>query len=132
MGFELIENTCVVAVYKGVVRKLEEIKGSDPKSFKKTLKQLQVLSIGCKFNKPEQWKPLKSKPCREFDIWELKPKPFRLAFFKDSCKGKKTFVVFAIWRKKGNREDNKRIEKVCREAALFIEKWQKFKGEAGC
>ena len=81
----------------------------------------------CQFNKPEQWKPLRGTMCREYDIWELKPKPYRLAFFKDNFKGKNCFVVFAAWKKEGGKRDRELIGRICGEAPSIIELWNKFK-----
>jgi len=132
MEFEVIEDKCIAAVHRRVVEALIEIKRDDGKGFKRIMSKLQQLTKACHFNKPEQWKPLKGEHCRKFGIWELKPKPYRLAFFKDSCKGKEVFVFYAIWRKKETRENDREINKICREASLFIESWNRFKEERRC
>ena len=122
--FRIREGRCVVALYREVE---EFIDGLDPKARRKIFAKLKFLSEACQFNKPEQWKPLRGTMCREYDIWELKPKPYRLAFFKDNFKGKNCFVVFAAWKKEGGKRDRELIGRICGEAPSIIELWNKFK-----
>jgi mRNA-degrading endonuclease RelE of RelBE toxin-antitoxin system len=129
--FELWEDECVVAVYKEVLIELKRLRKEDKKGFKKVLERIEMLAKRCFFNSPEQWKPLKGETCQKFGIWELKPKPYRLAFFEDSYENRKCFVIYKIWRKEGKRKDRKLIEKICSEAQAIKEKWEYFKGQGG-
>jgi len=125
--FELIEEKCVVAVYRGVLNVLVKIKREDEKRFKKVFGKIEMLAKRCFFNKPEQWKVLKGETCRKFGVRELKPKPYRLAFFKDSYKAKECFIVYAVWRKEGKKKDRKLIEQICGKAQAIKEEWITFK-----
>ncbi len=127
--FSVKEGKCVIALHKGVE---EFIDGLDEKARRKIFAKLKFLSEACQFNKPEQWRPLKGTMCRKYDIWELKPKPYRLAFFKDNFKGKTCFVVFAVWKKEGGKKDRELIERICGEAASVKEFWHRFKQEEEC
>jgi hypothetical protein len=129
--FEIWADKCVVAVYKEVLIELKRLRKEDKKGFKKVLERIEMLARRCFFNSPEQWKPLKGEICQKFGIWELKPKPYRLAFFEDSYRNRKCFVIYEIWRKEGKSKDRKLIEKICGEAQAIKEKWEYFKGQGG-
>jgi len=129
--FDLLEEECIVAVCKSVINELKKIKKEDKREFKKVLSMIEMLAKRCFFNNPEQWKPLKGKICQKYSIWELKPKPYRLAFFKDFYRNKECFVIYKIWRKEGKRRDRKLIEKICSEAQVIKEKWAYFKEKGG-
>ncbi|RTZ58944.1 MAG: hypothetical protein DSZ31_04800 [Gammaproteobacteria bacterium] len=129
--FDLFEEKCIVAVYEEVLNELKKIEKEDKRDFRKILKMIKMLAKRCFFNNPEQWKPLKGEICQMFGIWELKPKPYRLAFFKDFYRNKECFVIYEIWRKEGKRKDRKLIEKICSKAQTIKEKWIYFKEKGG-
>jgi hypothetical protein len=107
------------------IGKLEQIKRNDQKGYKKIIKQLEMLSKGLYFNKEEQWRPLKGKDCRENKIWELKPKPYRLAFIWLNCKKLEIFIFFEIWKKEGRRKkESEKIEKLCKNAYTVLEEFE--------
>jgi len=125
--FEILEGVCIVVVFEKVLDDLKKIQQEDLKGFKKILAKLEILSKRCYFNSPEHWKPLEGEICRRFNVWELKPKPYRLAFFKDFYRNKQCFIVYEIWRKKGKSKDKQLIEKICRKAYVIKEQWNYFK-----
>lgn len=128
MAFKIIEENEIVAIYLEVLEELGEIKKDDKDGYNRIMNMFLLLSRGMKFNKDEQWRPLKGRNCKKHKVWELKPKPYRVAFFKDNFKDKEVFVFFAIWRKKSNKEDKRAIEKACREVETIIKIWENFKG----
>jgi hypothetical protein len=104
-----------------LIRDLEQVKRNDLKSYKKIMKQLKMLSDGLYFNKEEQWRPLKGKDCRENNIWELKPKPYRLAFIWLNCTQLEIFIFFRLWKKEGRRKkESEKIEKLCKDAYIIL------------
>ncbi len=65
---------------------------------------------------------LEGAQCKERNVWELKPKPYRIAFV---CICRKYILVGYIWRKKGNKRDNAEIKKVCERMAELTERFLK-------
>ncbi len=65
-------------------------------------------------------KPLKGGSCKGKSIWELKPKPYRVAFM---CLCGRYMLVGYIWRKRANTRDSAEIEKACKLMAELAEKF---------
>ena len=63
-------------------------------------------------------RPLKGKACK--GMWELKPKPYRVAFM---CLCDRYMLVGYIWRKRANTRDSAEIEKACKLMAELAEKF---------
>lgn len=65
---------------------------------------------------------LEGFPCEEWNVWEIKPKPYRIAFVR-IC-GKHILVGY-IWRKKGKSTDSVEIRKACEKMVELIRKFMK-------
>ena len=100
----------------------EQIRGLDKKSRKRVLQYLYRLADRFP-NKPEQWQKLKGSDCE--DVFELKPKPYRVACLVYK---RRYILAYYLWRVQSNRSKGKsdEIGKACRMAQEVKDGFKRF------
>jgi len=118
--FHLVEELkYVIYILKKVEQEIIDMK--DKKAQKKVLQNLRRLS-GTMPNNPEKWRLIKS--CEGSNVYELKPKPYRLGCYKHG----KCILVVHMWRvqKNSSSEKRKNIEKVCSTVREVKDEFERF------
>ncbi len=107
---------CVTDELEGQIREL------DKRDRKRVLQYLYRLADRFP-NKPEQWRKLKGSGCE--DVFELKPKPYRVACL---VYRKRYILAYYLWRVQSNRSKRKsdEIGKACRIAQELRDGFKRF------
>ena len=109
----------VVCILKHVEKEIEEL---DDAKEKKRIVQFLYRLLERFPNKPEQWRKLKGEDCK--NVFELKPKPYRLACLVMD----RYILVVHLWRVQKNRSRSKssEIKKACIKAKEVKDEFKKF------
>jgi len=93
----------------------------DVKAQKKILQSLKRLTARIP-NKPEMWEAIKG--CEGINVYELKPKPYRLGCYKSG----RYILVVHIWRVQKGKGSKKRndINKACEIAKEVKDEFERF------
>ena len=110
-----------VWAWKGFDGVFEEVTEGDGRGKKKVHAWIRRLAnaFPSGTNKIE---PLKGSACKGKGLWELKPKPYRVAF---TYLCSRYMLVGYIWRKRANTRDSAEIEKACKLMAELTERFLK-------
>jgi len=108
-----------VWIWSGFGRVFKQVTKGDSKGARKV--HSWILRLAHAFPQGEgKARPLKGGSCESKSIWELKPKPYRVAF---TCICDRYMLVGYMWRKRADTRDSAEIEKACK---LMIELAEKF------
>ena len=108
-----------VWVWEGFDKLYQEVTKGDPKGAKKVLGWIKRLAEAFPQGE-DKVKRLKGGSCKKQNIWELKPKPYRVAFV---CLCDRYMLVGYIWRKRNDMRDSKEIEKACKRMEELAERF---------
>ncbi len=110
-----------VWVWKGFEEQADRLFKGDPRGEEKVYSWIGRLAERIPRG-TDKARRLEGAPCEEWNVWELKPKPYRVAFV---CICGKHILVGYIWRKKGNSRDSAEIRKACERMIELAERFLK-------
>ncbi len=110
-----------VWIWIGFDKSFTKLTKGDSKGSKKVLSWIERLAKRIPSGE-DKARPLKGEICQKYNIYELKPKPYRIAFV---CLCDRYILIGYIWKKRANTQDSKEIKKACELMEGLIQKFKK-------